>query len=119
MFFIYPKKYRKTKEEQDLILHSIMWRLSQAIGNCMFNTYLVSESSSRRNLSLQLEGDKYSSAIRRAMESNLSSQRVRPNPSLKPSPNGVSRRAASARPSAHSALAARHVTPSVPAYLKR
>ena len=42
-------------------------------------------------------------------------QRALPNPSLKPSPNGVSRRSSSARPSAYPALAARHATPSVPA----
>ena len=47
--------------------------------------------------------------------SNSKHRRALPNPSLKPSPNGVSRRASSARPSAYAALAARHATPSVPA----
>ena len=51
--------------------------------------------------------------------SNSKHRRALPNPSLKPSPNGVSRRTSSARPSAYFAPAARHATPSVPAYLKR
>ena len=45
----------------------------------------------------------------------LKPARVLPNPSLKLSPNGVSRWPSSAGPSAHFALAAQRATPSVPA----
>ena len=48
-----------------------------------------------------------------------SAPKLRPNPSLKLSYNGVPHWPSSAGPLAHFALAVQHATPSAPAYLKR